>query len=186
MYKAIVACALAAGLLPASASAADFTVNWSSGVYNPTPPIQTAPGMYTDTYLFTLANSGDFSGSLTTQRLRVGGTTVSDLDFTNVMLSKTAGSPFAPVNFSVPLPGSDALEVVNLASTVLTAGTYQLSVGYTVDPASTINGASYGGTLNLGSLASPAPEAATWAMFVVGFGAIGGSLRTRRRVMAPA
>jgi hypothetical protein len=186
MYKAIVACALAAGLIPASASATDFTINWTSGVYNPTPPIQTSPGNYSDTYKFGLASPADFSGALTTQRLRVNGETVSDLDFTSVVLTKTSGSPFTPLNFTVPLPGSDALEVVNLVSTPLTVGDYLLTVNYSVNPASMTNGASYGGTLNSGRLASAAPEAATWAMFVVGFGAIGGTLRSKRRVMAPA
>jgi len=187
MYK-IVACALAAALLPAAASATAYTIDWTSGVYNPDPLVRTTPGAYTDTYAFTLGQTGDFSGSLTTQRLRVDGTIVSDLDFSSVFLTKTAGDPFAQINFDVPMPGSDALEVVNLASTVLTAGSYLLTVNYNVDPASAINGASYGGNINLGAAvaASPTPEPATWAMLVVGFAAIGGSLRARRRSLVAA
>jgi len=186
MVKKLVAFALAAALVPAAASATDFTINWSSGVYNPSPEIRTVPGAYTDTYSFMLGGTGDFSGSLTTQRLALNGTVVSDLDFTSVYLDKTAGGPFARLNFNVPLPGSDALEVVNLASTPLTAGSYLLTVNYNVNPASATSGASYGGTINLAQTASPTPEAATWAMFVVGFAAVGGSIRARRRTLVTA
>jgi hypothetical protein len=166
--------------VPAAASATDFTINWSSGVYNPSAPVRTTPGAYTDTYAFMLAGLADFSGSLTTQRLSVNGSVVSDLDFTSVYLDKTAGGPFTRVNFSVPTGGGDALEVVNLPSTPLNAGSYLLTVNYNVDPASAINGASYGGTLNVGSTASPAPEPASWAMMVGGFGLLGAAMRRRK------
>src|SRR6478736_8700844 len=166
MVKKYVACLLAAALLPAAASATDFTINWTSGVYDPLPPVRTAPGNYTDTYSFVLGTAGDFSGSLTTQRLALNGSIVSDLDFTSVYLDKTAGGAFSRVNFNVPLPGSDAVELVNLFSTPLSVGSYLLTVNYHVDPASATSGASYGGTLNLAAAQSAAPEPASWAMMV--------------------
>ena len=180
MVKKYVACVIAAALLPAAASATDFTINWTSGVYNPSPPIRTVAGDYTDTYSFILGTPGDFSGSLTTQRLALNGTIVSDLDFTSVYLDKTAGGTLPRVNFNVPLPGSDSVELVNLFSTPLTVGSYLLTVNYHVDPASAINGASYGGTLNLASARSAAPEPASWAMMVGGFGMLGAAMRRRK------
>ena len=39
---------------------------------------------------------------------------------------------------------------------------------------------SYAGTFNLGQVTAPVPEPATWALMLVGFGAVGYSLRSRK------
>jgi hypothetical protein len=43
----------------------------------------------------------------------------------------------------------------------------------------------YGGGTPLRDFSSPAPEPATWAMLMLGFGATGATLRSRRRAIAP-
>jgi len=112
-------------------------------------------------------------GSLTTQRLSLNGAIVSDLDFTGVHLDKTAAVRSLVSTSTCRCRGSDAVELINLFSTPLSAGSYLLTVNCHVDPASAINGASYGGTLNLAAARSAAPEPASWAMMVGGFGLLG-------------
>jgi hypothetical protein len=173
------ACAVA---VPASAQVTynTYDISFTNGttVATPTPP-RTVVGEYQDTYVFTLAEAGTFSGSLTTQRLRdPDGNIVSDLDFGNSIdgVSLDGGTPF-----DNPLGGSDALEVVNLGSTMLTAGTHRLVVNYTVQTASAANAATYAGPLNFAPAITPSvPEPASWAMFIGGFGAVGAGLRRRR------
>lgn len=168
------AAAATAFVVPASAATVtNYNISFDNGVsyamHNPTP---TVVGDYTDIFTFTLPTQATFSGSLSTQRLRdPSGAIVSDLDFTNVMLDNLAP-------FDNPLPGSDALEVVNLDSTLLSAGTHRLTVSYTVNAADATNGAGYSGPLNLAVAA--VPESSTWAMFMGAFGLIGAGLRRRR------
>lgn len=174
---AAASCALA---VPASAAVTFNTYNltFTNGTVVAAPsPARNVVGEYQDTYVFTLATAGTFSGSLTTQRLRdPNGVIVSDIDFGNsisgVLLD--GGMPFAN-----PLAGSDALEVVNLGSTMLAAGTHSLVVNYTVQTASNANAATYAGPLNFAAAAA-VPEPSSWAMFVCAFGVIGAGLRQRR------
>jgi hypothetical protein len=179
---ALAAAGTAAVMAAAPAAAVDFNtynISFTNGtaIVMPTPA-RTTPGEYQDTYVFTLSEAGTFSGSLTTQRLRdPAGDIVSDLDFGNSIdgVSIDGGIPF-----DLPLAGSDGLEVVNLGSTLLQAGTHYLVVNYTVQTASSANAASYAGPINFAPAVASVPEPATWAMFVGAFGAIGGVMRRRR------
>ncbi|MBN8846600.1 MULTISPECIES: FxDxF family PEP-CTERM protein [unclassified Sphingomonas] len=58
------------------------------------------------------------------------------------------------------------------------AGTYQLRLAGTAGPATATS--SYSGTINY----NPVPEPATWALMILGFGAVAGALRYRRRETA--
>lgn len=178
---ALAAVGTAAVMAAAPAAAVDFNtynISFTNGTTVVMPsPARTAPGEYQDTYIFTLDQAGTFSGSLTTQRLRdADGNIVSDMDFGNSIdgVSLDGGIPF-----DLPLPGSDALEVVNLPSILLSAGEHRLVVNYTVQVASTGNAASYAGPINFAPTGA-VPEPATWAMFVGAFGLIGAGMRRRR------
>ena len=179
----LLAASIGAALLSLPAQAVVFT-NYtlsfdSSGVGFVVPNSATAPGEYQDIFTFTLADAMTFSGSLTTQRLRdEGGTIVSDLDFGNSIdgVSIDGGVPF-----NMPDSGTDALETVNLGTTLLAAGTHTLTVNYTVDTASAAHGAAYAGPVQVAAI-TDVPEPSVWAMFLCGFGLIGAGLRRKPRV----
>lgn len=171
---------LASAPVAAAVEMNTYNISFTNGTTVVMPsPARTTPGEYQDTFVFTLDQAGTFSGSLTTQRQRdPSGNIVSDLDFGNSIdgVSLDGGIPF-----QLPLPGSDALEVVNLPSVLLSAGEHRLVVNYTVQVASAGNAASYAGPINFTPSATAAvPEPATWAMFVGAFGMIGGTMRRRR------
>jgi hypothetical protein len=181
--SAFLALGTAAGL-SAPASAVDFITNYAltfeNGVaYATSSPSRTVPGTYRDIFTFTVATSGSFSGSLTTQRLRADngngslGSVISDLDFTNVVLD--SGNPFRN-----PTPGTDTVETLRLPSTIIGAGTHMLFVDYTVQVASPSSGAGYSGPLNFAATTA-VPEPTQWAMFIAGFGMIGAAMRANRR-----
>jgi|SRR6185369_7379153 len=65
-----------------------------------------------------------------------------------------------------------------LAPIALTSGLHTLYASGSLAP--NISAASYAGTMNIG----PVPEPATWAMMLLGFAAIGVSMRVRRRNQA--
>ncbi len=183
---AIAAIALAA---PASAAVTynSYDLTFANGAGYITPAIATAPGEYQETYTFTLGSTATFSGSLSTQRLRSpDGTIVSDLDFGNSLPTDgvflSGGTLGGNLDFQLPTGGSDTLEVENLASTLLGAGTYTLTVNYTVTAADALNGATYAGPVfaAMGPSVPSVPEPATWAMFVGAFGLAGVSMRQRR------
>ena len=177
--------AVAASMVAVPASAAvtlnTYNLTFSDGTAVVTPDHgRKAPGEYQDTYLFTLDEPGSFSGSLTTQQLKnPAGHVISDIDFGNSIdgVSIDGGIPF-----QLPNGGGSGLELVNLGSTLLSAGLHKLVVNYTVLKAGGGNAASYAGVVNFApSDVAAVPEAATWAMFVAAFGFVGTSLRQRRK-----
>lgn len=136
-------------------------------------PATTGTG-FTDSFTFdtTGMSSASISGSLTTHWLTdSNGNVVEDLDFTSITLDGVLLN-----NNST----SDANEEWSLPSGPLLAGPHSLLVNYNIDAASAANHAAYSGDLYLTS-AAPAPEPASWAMFIGGFGMVGAGLRARRR-----
>jgi hypothetical protein len=177
--------ATAAGVaaVPVSAAAIfnTYNIGFTDGTAIVTPDhSRRAPGEYQDIYLFTLDQAGTFSGSLTTQQLKnPAGKVISDIDFGNSIdgVSIDGGIPF-----ELPLGGGSGLELVNLGSTLLSAGLHKLIVNYTVLKAGGGNAATYAGAVNFSpSAVGAVPESATWAMFVGAFGLVGLSLRQRRK-----
>ncbi|QIK79131.1 PEP-CTERM sorting domain-containing protein [Sphingomonas piscis] len=115
---------------------------------------------------FTLGTDMDAISSITTTL-----NTSNDVDFSSVLLD---GYAFTQTGFD----GSGA-EVWELLMPVsLSAGLHNIFVNGTTGPSR--NG-SFGGNLELSAPAVPEP--ATWAMMLVGFGAIGASVRRSRRTM---
>ncbi|WP_010163401.1 FxDxF family PEP-CTERM protein [Sphingomonas sp. PAMC 26617] len=176
------AAALVAIAAVAPASAATFAVNDTAGNaaqggnFSSTPgPDGTFNGMFgvqniglgnfSEIFTFTLPTDGLGSGSVTSIASgKLMSTT--DLNFTSVFFNGTAATMFPNGRF----------EFASLELIPITAG--QLNT-------LTVNGFSYGGASIGGSLSftptSAVPEAATWAMMLVGFGMMGAGLRYRRR-----
>jgi hypothetical protein len=96
----------------------------------------------------------------------------TDVDFSNAWLTDSMGNTVASL---APLMGStDVNEAWGLSGLFLAAGTYTINITGTRGDAS-----SFDGNLNFAQ-SSAVPEPATWAMMLLGFGAIGWQLRRRR------
>jgi hypothetical protein len=162
--------ALLMAAVPANAVVLTF-VGGHANVDGPTSTDPTVAGTgFSDIFTFSTTAAGAVSGSLTTHSLTdLDSNIVEDLDFTSITLDG-----MTLVDHST----SDANEEFSLTSSFLAAGDHILTVNYNIDIASAANHAAYSGDLFL--TASPAPEAATWAMFIGGFGAVGAGVRRRR------
>lgn len=110
---------------------------------------------FDDIFLVTLANAGDITVTLTNTPV---GMTFSSLLFD--------GNPF-----TVGITGT---------TFSVAAGTYQLRLAGTAGPSSATS--AYSGTINF--VPGAVPEPATWALMILGFGAVAGALRYRRRETA--
>jgi hypothetical protein len=163
-------------LISLGAPAQAVVLNFVGGHANIEGPASTDPATpgtgFTDSFTFDTTGLSSVSGSLTTHWLTdANGNVVEDLDFTSITLDG-----ILLTNNST----SDANEEWALPSSPLSAGPHTLLVNYNIDTASADNHAAYSGDLYL-TAAAPVPEAASWAMFIGGFGMIGAGLRTRRR-----
>jgi hypothetical protein len=178
---AMLGAALVVVAAPANAAVtvSNYELNFTDGAGFLTPDVRTAPGEYQDVYTFFLGATSTISSSLSTQSLfDQFGNVVSDMDFGNSIDGIYLDGAIDQ-SFVTPLPNSEGLEVYTLASTLLSPGYHTLTVNYTVNTASSGVGATYAGPV-FASVAS-VPEPATWAMFVGAFGAVGASLRSRKR-----
>jgi hypothetical protein len=126
---------------------------------------------FTETLTFTTDMAGTLAVSLTTAS--------SSLDFTNVFLSGTGitstfnfgGNTFTGIQIPQVLANPETLfREINLAS----AGTFTLNI----NGVSRAADAGFGGSVSM----SAVPEPATWAMMLFGFGAVGYSMRGRRKI----
>lgn len=121
-------------------------------------------GEFTDTWSFTLPQDGRASGSLTSTAVEFGDST--DLDFLEVFFN------------GVQLFGTTGAqnEAVFANNVPISAGVLNT---ITITGLSRGNGA-YGAT-GVFRPTAPVPEPATWALLISGFGAVGYSMRSRRR-----
>ena len=115
---------------------------------------------------FTVSTTGFINSLIGTSATQA----VNDVDFNFIQIS--GGTLAAPAQFFEV--SGDPNEVRAINDLAVGAGTYRLTINGTSPGA---NG-SYGGSLAFRA-ASAVPEPATWAMMLIGFGAVGYSLRRR-------
>lgn len=172
VYSAVAAVALAS----ASIATAAVTVTSSTGLNDPNPT--TASSVVTDGSLTTInfgqnpVSNPTFSGSFAFNN------TLADL-YNIVISSSTPGISFTSATITgpggvlslFPFPDSTSLKLANAS---LGVGTYTFAFAG--------NNANVGGALTGNvTISAPVPEAATWAMMILGFGAMGIAIRRRRR-----
>ena len=134
----------------------NFSLGFSeSGVANP----------FNELLVFTNDLAGTYSITLTS--IASG---ANDADFDAVFL--TGGSIVGQLDIPESLGSTDPFEIFGLLGANLGAGTYTLHLEGT----STGQGA-FGGNVAFTAV----PEPATWAMMLLGFGAVGFAMRRRRR-----
>ncbi len=179
MHKLVYTAFGVAALASASIVNAAVTVTSSTGLNDPNP---TASSSIVNSGSLTTINFGQnpvsnptFSGSFTFSN------TMADL-YNIVISSSTPGITFASAALSgpggpftlSPFPDSTSLK---LSDALLATGTYTFSFAGT--------NANVGGALtgNVTISAAPVPEAKSWAMMLLGFGAMGLAVRRRRRTV---
>ena len=132
-----------------------------------------AAGGFQDRFLFEFPSpykNGTGSGTLSTSG-PIGSDT--DLDFTSVVLQNLDKGTSIIADLT-KFGNTTSFEFANLDTTIFVDDAYAL----VVTGVSRGNG-SYGGQIQY--IQGAVPEASTWAMLLVGFGAIGGTVRSRRR-----
>ncbi len=136
-----------------------------------------ALGVFTHSFTFTVGGPSDASGSVISIRSSSGG---KDLDFSSVDLDGIFA--FHP-DFGVV--GHEPNDSWTLDTASLSAGSHTIHVNgqvFATGAIGTPTAASYGGTINIESVAVPEPG--TWALMILGFGGAGAMLRRRQRVFA--
>lgn len=124
---------------------------------------------FTETLTFTTA----VAGSLSIVASTIATAAENDTDFTNVFLTGTG----IVGQVLIPQISADPAEIRSLAGLGVGAGTFTLTFQGTPG---TQNGSFGGSVAFLANQATSAvPEPATWAMMLMGFGAVGYSLRRR-------
>lgn len=172
MYTAVGAAALAS----ASIANATVTVTSSTGLNDPNPTaaaaVVTSGPITTINFGQNAVSNPTFSGSFAFNN------TLSDL-YNIVISSSTPGITFSSATISgpggvlslLPFPDSTSLKLANAS---LGIGSYTFAFAG--------NNANVGGALTGNvTISAPVPEAATWAMMILGFGAMGIAIRRRRR-----
>jgi hypothetical protein len=177
MRKLVYTVVGAAALATASVAGAAVTVTSSTNLNDPNPAL--AGSVVTNGSITTInfgqnpVSTPNFNGSFTLTN------SLSDL-YSIVISTSTPGVVFTSAALTgggntytlLPFPDSTSLK---LASTLIPAGTYMFNFTGTAGPSA---GALTG---NVTIMAAPVPEAATWAMMILGFGAMGMMIRRRRR-----
>ena len=184
MLRCVLAIVGAAALTVGTAASAAVTVNGSTGV-NTGPTFTNGPTMSTIVWGQTSEPSGNFTGNVTFSNALSGlysiivSTSTPGAYITNITLTGPTGSAASDAGFTSQVWSTPPGASTSPGSLVLTVpfsglGDYSLSFAGTA-PA---NGGAASGNL---TFIPAVPEATTWTMMLLGFGAIGAALRTRRR-----
>ena len=133
------------------------------------------PSPFDNFVTFTEALAGTYGFTLTTTNSGAGTpqAAAGDLDFTAAWLSDGLGGTW---NLFPDADNNDVNEDWGRAGLFLPAGTYTLHIQGTRG-----SNASYEGGIAFAAV----PEPATWAMMLIGFGAVGYSMRRRRKPGLP-
>lgn len=190
MRKSWYAIAAAAALAGGSTATAAPTITYNTGnnsgftasFSNPSPAAE-----FDDLFEpFNVSVWGVLNLTLTT----IGIHPMNDVDFTfaringpgqpiNVDITKSSVS--TPPGATPQLTNPDGLEFGLISGQPIGPGLYQLQIKG-MGPGSTGNG-SYSGTLAFAAAAGAVPEPSTWALMILGFGAIGFAMRRQRSRM---
>jgi hypothetical protein len=167
----------AAALTIGSAAGATVLVTGSTGLNNPDPAasgsVVVNGGLTTINFGQNPVSTPDFSGSFDFSNDIAG-------VYTIVLNSSTPGVTFSGASVTgpggpftlLPFPDDTSLK---LANALLGVGDYTFSF--------TGHNSNESGTLTGNVTISAVPEAGTWALMLLGFGAIGLTMRTRRRTV---
>lgn len=179
MMAAVAAAALALAAPAAQAATIfnliDQTVLDATGTENFGATIDSL-GLFSHSFTFTTTGFSDASGSVISIRSASGG---KDLDFSSIDLD---GVFAFTADFGV---GHEPNDSWTLDTAHIAAGVHTIHVNgqvFSTGPVGTPRAASYGGTINVESMAVPEPG--TWALMITGFGGAGALLRRRRQAVA--
>jgi hypothetical protein len=118
-----------------------------------------------DSFLFTLF--GDYDANAQVSSISLSG---NDIDFSSIFVDvNDLAHSFYQTGFD------PATETWQLDPTFLAAGTHTVFVNGNLG---TSGNGSYVGNINI---TTPVPEPATWAMMIIGFGAVGAGMRRSRK-----
>jgi len=185
LTSTFLAAAAAFALAPA-AHAATILPDNASGVpgafFNVSGDIESGPvsatfgrsgieaGTFTDSFVFRIDQDGFGSGALTTILAGMADS-MTDLDFGEITFSNGTET------FAVAVSDWGFQEIGGLSNIPIMFGALNtLTVNYT-----SRGQGSYGGNLAFAPAVSAIPEPATWAMMIIGFGAVGVAMRRRRK-----
>nr|WP_314445824.1 FxDxF family PEP-CTERM protein [uncultured Sphingomonas sp.] len=177
-----VALAIAAAALPGTASAAEIITSGPEATTVANTKLEVGPDSsftigFSDAALSNPFNelltfTTDVAGMLSIILSSTSTSALDDTDFSGVFLTGTGIT--SPLSISEVL--ADPNETRALNNFQVAAGTYTLNIQ---GRPGTQNGA-FGGNVAFQSMAA-VPEPGTWAMMLLGFGAVGFSMRRRRR-----
>lgn len=177
--KYTVAAAIAVTALPSAAHAAATIVGGSTTVTANIDPaandgftIGFSDSNLTNPFNETLTFTTDVAGMLSINLTSTTTSGADDTDFSNVFLTGTGIG--APVSVAQLL--GDPNETRALNNFMVGAGTFTLNISGNPGTSS----GSFGGSVAFQRVAA-VPEPGTWAMMLVGFGAIGATMRRRHR-----
>lgn len=196
--KKILMAAAAACALSSAANAA--TMLTSASVTGPSGTVwnTTVDSFYTLFLMRPVGNvlnpNDNFSGAMTTEGgnnfvilgegFRPGETVNSDLSYTLTLTfadGATVSGSYVGSNF---VTGPNSTATVGGSTYTLTGFGWDRSQADNVSAFNAVSGgdpADYTGQFSYSALTTAVPEPATWAMFVLGFGALGGAMRSRSK-----
>lgn len=125
----------------------------------------TGSGAFSTTYTFSVPSPGTISIA----GISILSSVLSNIDFTSGFLNGT--TPFMVSNGFVDL--------AELAMQPLGAGQHSFTLNGTLNSNGRNGTAAIGGNVSFALAPNAVPEPATWALFILGFGVIGSSLRRR-------
>lgn len=143
----------------------------AAGTSGPFGSVIVGQSSFADSFAFTLNNAVNTNGQVSTISLF----TLLNINFSSIYIDVNDAAHSFVKTSNDPAPETWALTPIGLSS-----GAHTLFVNGNL--ANGPGNASYAGTLNIAAV----PEPGTWALMLLGFGAIGLTMRSRRRSTALA